>query len=360
MRTARLVSSALRRLRRSAAVRARSSAGSRRGSLSISHAGRPTERAGICCPRLCCSRKGTKQTLHDDAATVSAGEPRAPQVRINHRIRVPEVLVVAEDGSNLGVLPTSEALKRAQQAGLDLVEINPKGQPPVCKILDFGKYKYEESKRKRETKRKQTVVEVKEIKVRPKTDDHDLDVKLRAARKFLENGNKVKVVCRFRGREITHPEIARGQLEEIIKGTEDLSNVELPPTMEGRAMAVVIAPRQSILQRVAQERARREHDREQEREQERLKDAEERAARRKRQAEAEAARAAATKSVLELGGTPPPEDPEDLEDDEDDDDFDDEDDDDFDDEDDDAEDDDDDDDADEDDEEDEADDGKKA
>jgi len=229
-------------------------------------------------------------------------------------------LVVAEDGSNLGVLPTSEALKRAQQAGLDLVEINPKGQPPVCKILDFGKFKYEESKRKRETKRKQTVVEVKEIKVRPKTDDHDLSVKLRAARRFLESGNKVKVVCRFRGREITHPEIARGQLEEIVKGTEDLANVELPPTMEGRAMAVVLAPRQAILQRVAQERARREHDRETEREQDRLKEAEERAARRRRQKEAEAARAAATKSVLELGS----EEDEDEDFDDEDDDFDDE------------------------------------
>lgn len=259
------------------------------------------------------------------------GEPRAPQIRINHRIRVPEVLVVAEDGSNLGVLPTSEALKRAQKAGLDLVEINPKGQPPVCKILDFGKYKYEESKRKRETKRKQTVVEVKEIKVRPKTDDHDLDVKMRAARKFLENGNKVKVVCRFRGREITHPEIARGQLQEIVKGTEDLSNVELPPTMEGRAMAVVLSPRQSILQRVAQERAKREQERENEREQERLKEAEERAARRKRQTEAEAARAAATKSVLELGDEDDDKDHLEDEDDDSDEDFDDEDDDDFDD-----------------------------
>jgi len=235
-------------------------------------------------------------------------------------------LVVAEDGSNLGVLPTSEALKRAQQAGLDLVEINPKGQPPVCKILDFGKYKYEESKRKRETKRKQAVVEVKEIKVRPKTDDHDLEVKLRAARKFLENGNKVKVVCRFRGREITHPEIARAQLEQITKGAEDLSNVELPPTMEGRAMAVVLAPKQAILQRVAQERARREHEREHEREEERLKEAEERAARRKRQKDAEAARAASTKSVLDLtGDEAEDEDDEDFDDEDEDEDFDDED-----------------------------------
>lgn len=228
-------------------------------------------------------------------------EPRGPQIRVNNRIRVPEVLVVGEDGSNLGVLSTQDALRRAREAGLDLVEINPKGQPPVCKILDFGKYKYEESRKKRETKRKQTVVEVKEIKLRPKTDEHDLAVKIRNARRFLEDGNKVKVICRFRGREITHPEIARKQLEEIVHGTTELSNVELSPTMEGRTMALVLAPKQAILQRVAQEKARKEQEREQERERGRVKEEEERALRRKKQEEAEAARAAATLSVLELG-----------------------------------------------------------
>jgi translation initiation factor IF-3 len=126
------------------------------------------------------------------------GKPREPQIRVNHRIRVPEVLVVGADGANLGVLQTQDALRRAREAGLDLVEINPKGQPPVCKILDFGKFKYEESKKKRETKRKQTVVEVKEIKLRPKTDEHDLGVKMRNACRFLQSGNKVKVICRFR------------------------------------------------------------------------------------------------------------------------------------------------------------------
>ena len=139
-------------------------------------------------------------------------EPRGPQIRINHRIRVPEVRVVAEDGENLGVMATEDALKRAREKGLDLVEVNPKSMPPVCKILDFGKYKYEEKKKQREAKRKQTVVEVKEIKLRPKTDDHDLNVKVRAARKFIEGGNKVKVTCRFRGREITHPETGRAVL----------------------------------------------------------------------------------------------------------------------------------------------------
>jgi translation initiation factor IF-3 len=199
--------------------------------------------------------------------------------------------VVGSDGANLGVLTTQEALKRARAEGLDLVEINPKGQPPVCKILDFGKYKYDESRKKRETKRKQTVVEVKEIKLRPKTDEHDLEFKLRNARKFLESGNKVKVVCRFRGREITHPEKAREQLDEVAVATEDLAVVELRPTMEGRTMALVLAPKQAILQKVSQERARRENEREQERQREREQEAEERAERRKRQEEAEAAQA---------------------------------------------------------------------
>src|SRR6185369_10383153 len=141
-------------------------------------------------------------------------DTRAPQIRINHRIRVPEVRVVVEDGGiMLGVMSTQQALREAEERGLDLVEVNPKATPPVCKILDFGKFKYEEKKRAREAKRKQTVVEVKEIKLRPKTDDHDLDVKLRAARRFIESGNKVKFTVRFRGREIAHPDRARMQLD---------------------------------------------------------------------------------------------------------------------------------------------------
>jgi translation initiation factor IF-3 len=188
-------------------------------------------------------------------------DPRGPQIRINHRIRVPEVRVVAEDGSNLGVLSTEAALRRAQEVGLDLVEVNPKATPPVCKILDFGKYKYEEKKRQRDAKRKQTIVEVKEIKLRPKTDDHDLDTKVRAARKFLEAGNKVKIVCRFRGREITHPERARMQLDFLISKLEDLANVEQRPIMEARTMAVLVAPKPIVFQRLASERAQRERER---------------------------------------------------------------------------------------------------
>lgn len=228
------------------------------------------------------------------------GSTRGPQIRVNHRIRVPEVLVVDADGSNLGILPTAEALKRARAADLDLVEINPKGQPPVCKILDFGKFKYDESRKKRETKRKQTIVEVKEIKLRPKTDEHDLEFKMRNARKFLESGNKVKVICRFRGREITHPEKAREQLEELIAGTEDLANVELRPTMEGRTMAILIAPKQSLLQKVQQDRVKREVEREEERLHQRSAEEEERLERRRKQEEAEAVRAVTKVSLEEV------------------------------------------------------------
>jgi len=182
---------------------------------------------------------------------------RAPQIRVNHRIRVPEVRVVIEEGGvMLGVMTTQQALREAEQRGLDLVEVNPKATPPVCKILDFGKFKYEEKKRAREAKRKQTVVEVKELKLRPKTDDHDLDVKLRAARRFIESGNKVKFTVRFRGREIAHPQRAQMQLEWLRSKADDLASVEQPPQMEARAMSLILAPRPQVLQKLASDRAR--------------------------------------------------------------------------------------------------------
>jgi translation initiation factor IF-3 len=188
-------------------------------------------------------------------------QQRGFQIRVNHRIRVPEVRVIGAEGEMLGVLPTHEALKRAQEAGLDLVEVNPKAEPPVCKILDFGKYKYEEKKKTAEAKRKQTVVEVKEVKLRPKTDDHDIAFKIKAARRFLEAGHKVKFTVRFRGREITHPEKAQEQLTLVIQGTEDLANVETRAMMEARTMTVMVSPKPAIMQRVAQLKAQREKDR---------------------------------------------------------------------------------------------------
>jgi translation initiation factor IF-3 len=185
-------------------------------------------------------------------------DTRGPQIRVNHRIRVPEVRVVADDGSMLGVMTTQDALRHAKERGLDLVEVNPKSNPPVCKILDFGKYKYDEKKRASEARRKQTVIELKEIKLRPKTDEHDLAVKLRAAKRFLEAGNKVKLTVRFRGREITHPERARMQLDWLLENTTDVANVELRPQMEGRTMALLLGPKPAILQKLASERAAKE------------------------------------------------------------------------------------------------------
>jgi translation initiation factor IF-3 len=155
---------------------------------------------------------------------------------------VPQVRVVDADGSMLGVLDTHEALRKARESGLDLVEVNPKAFPPVCKIMDFGKFKYEEKKRTNEAKKRQAVVELKEIKLRPKTDVHDLEVKINHARRFLEEGNKVKITCRFRGREITHPEAAERQLHAVVERTKDLAMVELTPRMEGRNMTLVMAP----------------------------------------------------------------------------------------------------------------------
>lgn len=180
---------------------------------------------------------------------------------MNQRIRVPEIRLVDANGEMLGVMNTGEALAKARDQGLDLVEINPKANPPVCKILDFGKHKYDEKKKKRETKRKQSTVDVKEVKLRPKTDDHDLDFKSRAARRFLESGNKVKFTVRFRGREITHPHKAREQLVWIISQCEDLATVEVNPSMEGRTMTMMMAPRPQIMQALAKSRAEAERER---------------------------------------------------------------------------------------------------
>lgn len=143
----------------------------------------------------------------------------------------------------LGVLETREALRFAKERGLDLVEVNPKAVPPVCKVMDFGKYKYEEKKKQADARRKQTVVEVKEIKLRPKTDDHDIDFKVKHTRRFLEEGNKVKITVRFRGREITHPETAQRQLDAIVDAVKDIGFVETSGRMEGKAMSLLIAPR---------------------------------------------------------------------------------------------------------------------
>lgn len=162
--------------------------------------------------------------------------------RVNHRIRIPQVRVVGPGGDMLGVMDTTDALQLARESDLDLVEVNPKSHPPVCKIMDFGKYKYEEKKKQAEARKKQTTIGLKEIKIRPKTDDHDLDFKIRHVIRFLEEGNKVKVTCRFRGREITHPEAAQKQLDYVVESVKEYGLLEAESRMEGRNMSLVLAP----------------------------------------------------------------------------------------------------------------------
>jgi translation initiation factor IF-3 len=163
--------------------------------------------------------------------------------RINEEIRVREVHLIDKDGGNLGNIPIAEALAKAQEAGLDLVEISPNATPPVCKLLDFGKYKYQEQKKQAEARKKQKVVEVKEIKFRPMIDDHDYQVKMRSMQRFFEEGDKVKVTLRFRGREMAHQELGTKLLDRVKDDTGKIAKVEMEPRFEGRQMVMVLAPR---------------------------------------------------------------------------------------------------------------------
>lgn len=166
----------------------------------------------------------------------------ANEPRVNRKIRVPRVLVIDEEGRKLGEFLTDDALRLAQERGLDLVEVAPDGRPPVCRITDYGRLKYERKKKEAAARRNQVQVQLKEVKLRPKTDEHDLDFKVRHARRFLEEGNKVKVTVRFRGREMAHRNIGEDQCYEVSKACEDLGTVESPPRMEGRQMFMIIAP----------------------------------------------------------------------------------------------------------------------
>ena len=163
--------------------------------------------------------------------------------RINTQITVPTVRLVKEDGTMVGVTPIREALAMAADAGLDLVEIAPGADPPVCKILDFGKFKYEEQKKKNEARKKQKIIEVKEIKLRPSIDDHDYAVKMRSMNKFIEEGDKVKVTMRFRGRELAHQELGMNVLIRVRDDLDTIAKVEQMPRMEGRQMTMVVSPK---------------------------------------------------------------------------------------------------------------------
>ncbi|MGB8842137.1 MAG: translation initiation factor IF-3 [Aliidongia sp.] len=163
--------------------------------------------------------------------------------RINEEINVPRVRLVDQNGAMVGVVGKIEAMAMAANAGLDLVEVAAAADPPVCKILDYGKFKYEEQKKKNEARKKQKVIEVKEIKLRPGIDDHDYDVKMRAMVKFIEEGDKVKVTMRFRGRELAHQDLGMNVLMRVRDDLEETAKVEQMPRMEGRQMTMVLSPR---------------------------------------------------------------------------------------------------------------------
>ncbi len=162
---------------------------------------------------------------------------------MNEEIRVPRVLLIDQNGEKQGVMPTSAAIEAAEEVGLDLVEIVPNADPPVCKILDYGKFKFQEQKKKNEARKRQKIVEIKEIKLRPQIDVHDYDVKARAMTRFFEEGDKVKVTLRFRGREMAHPELGMKLLMKVKGDFEPIAKVEYEPRMEGRQMIMILAPR---------------------------------------------------------------------------------------------------------------------
>ncbi len=164
-------------------------------------------------------------------------------VNVNWQIRAPEVRVIGHDGKQIGILPLKEAMKLAEEQGLDLVEVAPQATPPVCRIMNYGKYKYQQSKKIQEAKKHQTIIQVKEVKIRPRTEEHDLQFKLRHAKRFLSEGNKVKVSMLFRGREIAHPEMGKELLERIIAELKDLMVIEQAPRLEGRSMVMLLAPK---------------------------------------------------------------------------------------------------------------------
>ena len=187
----------------------------------------------ICCRR--CRIALTRQTSRPN---------KSEKTNINTNIRAKEVRVIDPDGNQIGIIPTYKALASARDFGLDLVEISPNANPPVCKIMDYGRYRYELTKKKQDAKKKQSTFQLKEIKVRPKTGDHDLRTKINHIKKFLEKKDKVKVTVMFRGREITLSNLGRELLERIIQETEEIAALEQHPKFEGRTMVMVLSPKQ--------------------------------------------------------------------------------------------------------------------
>jgi translation initiation factor IF-3 len=174
--------------------------------------------------------------------TISFDRKRAPRIRANEQIRVPEIRVIDAEGNQLGVLPTHEALQLAREQEFDLVEISPTSRPPVCRIMDFGKFKYEQSKKQKQSKKKQHTFQIKEVKFRPKTEEHDYQFKRRHAEEFLEKHFKVKITVMFRGREMDHREMGYKILDRLVKDIAHVGTVDRKPEFEGRLMVMYLAP----------------------------------------------------------------------------------------------------------------------
>ncbi len=169
----------------------------------------------------------------------------ARDVRVNREIRARELRVIDPEGRQLGVLPLVEALRAAADADLDLVEVSPKSEPPVCRIMDYGKFKYQQSKKAHDAKKKQAVIHLKEVKLRSKTEEHDLQFKLRHIERFLKEGNKTKITIIFRGREIAHADLGRQMMERVMEQAKEWGKIEQPPKFEGRNYVMILAPLQS-------------------------------------------------------------------------------------------------------------------
>jgi translation initiation factor IF-3 len=162
---------------------------------------------------------------------------------VNREIRIPQIRVIGAEGEQLGIMPTPDALRKAQESGYDLVEVAPTSQPPVCRIMDYGKYKYELQKKEHQSRRHQKSTQVKEIKLRPRTDKHDLEIKIRQIKGFLADGNKTKVTLTFRGREMANQEMGRTVMSNVIAELTTVGTIEYAPRMEGRSLIMVVAPK---------------------------------------------------------------------------------------------------------------------
>ncbi|WP_131923099.1 translation initiation factor IF-3 [Hazenella coriacea] len=163
---------------------------------------------------------------------------------VNEAIRVREVRLIGKDGDQLGIVPTRDALRMAQEANLDLVNVAPQAKPPVCRIMDYGKYRYEQSKREKESRKNQKVIQVKEVRLSPSIEENDIKTKLKNVQKFLDKGDKVKLSIRFRGREITHQDLGRKILNRMAEEVKEISDIERQPRLEGRQMIMILSPKQ--------------------------------------------------------------------------------------------------------------------